>query len=93
MDNPKVEVKLSPLGGRGVFARARVLAGELVAEWDGEIYPYEFPDWTEDLLQHVIQFERRRFRDSLGLARCINHSCEPNCGIKELFKVVRHAAH
>jgi len=88
MDNPKVEVKASPLGGKGVFAKERIEAGEVIAEWDGEIYPLDHPGWTEDLLNHVIQFERARFRDARGLARRINHSCEPNCGIKELFKVV-----
>lgn len=88
MDNPKLEVKTSPLGGNGVFAKERIEAGELIAEWDGEFYPLDHPGWTEDLLNHVIQFERARFRDSQGLARCINHSCDPNCGIKDLFKLV-----
>jgi hypothetical protein len=88
MDNPKVEVKESPLGGKGVFARERIEAGEVIAEFDGDIYPFTHPGWTEDLLNHTIQFERYRFRDAKGIARCLNHSCEPNCGIKELFKIV-----
>ena len=88
MDNPKVEPKASPLGGYGVFARERIEAGEVIAEWDGEIYALDYAHWTSDLLDHVLQFEPSRFRDSRGLARCINHSCEPNCGIKNLFMVV-----
>jgi SET domain-containing protein len=88
MDNSKLEVRPSPLGGEGVFAKERIEPDELIAEWDGEIYPFEHPGWTEDLLSHVIQFERARFRDALGLARRINHSCEANSGIKELFRVV-----
>ena len=88
MDNPKVKVKAGPLCGQGVFAEERIEVGEVIAEFDGDIYPFEHPGWTEDLLNHTIQFERYSFRDSTGLARRINHSCEPNCGIKARFKVV-----
>lgn len=88
MDNPKIELRPSPLGGAGVFARERVELGELVAEFDGPIYPYHYAHWTPDLLNHAVQFERFRFRDSVGLARYVNHSCEPNCGIKGLFQIV-----
>ena len=88
MDHPHVEVRESPLGGKGVFATKRIEAGGVIAEFDGAIYPFTHPGWTEDLLNHTIQFERHRFRDARGLARCLNHSCAPNCGIKELFKIV-----
>jgi SET domain-containing protein len=88
MDNRKVEVRMSTLGGRGVFATESIEPGEIIAEFDGEIYPFTHPGWTEDLLNHTIQFERYRFRDAKGLARFLNHSCDPNCGIKELFKLV-----
>jgi SET domain-containing protein len=88
MDNPKVILRASSLGGLGVFATERVEAGEVVAEFDGDIYPFQYPRWTEDLLNHTIQFERYKFRDATGIARRINHSCEPNCGIRELFKIV-----
>src|ERR1043165_3857207 len=88
MSNPKVKSQVSPLGGQGVFATERVEAGEVIAEFDGDIYPFQYPGWTEDLLNHTIQFERHQFRDAKGVARLINHSCEPNCGIKELFKIV-----
>jgi hypothetical protein len=88
MDNPKIERKQSPLGGFGIFAREPIAAGEVIAEFDGEIYPFQHVGWTEDLLNHTIQFERHRFRDATGLARSINHSCEPNCGIKRLFQIV-----
>jgi SET domain-containing protein len=88
MDNPKVDLKPSPLGGVGAFAREHIEAGELIAEFDGTIYPFHYPAWTNDLLNHAVQFERFRFRDSKGLARYVNHSCEPNCGIQGLFKIV-----
>lgn len=87
MDNQKVFTKESRFG-KGVFAKEQIKKGEVVAEFDGPIYDFDYPDWNEDIINHVIQFEERRWRDSKGLARNINHSCEPNCGVKDKFKIV-----
>lgn len=72
----------------GVFAKAKIRRGEVIAVFDGPIIDYEYEYWNDDLLNHAIQFEPRRWRDSIGIARMINHSCEPNCGIKKLFSIV-----
>jgi SET domain-containing protein len=76
------------LGGTGVFAVELIFAGEPIASFDGPFYPWDYPDWTPDLLHHAIQCGRTRFRDSAGIARYVNHSCEPNCGIRGLFDIV-----
>lgn len=47
--------------------------------------PNDLPLKTRD---HVIQFEKHKWRDSNSIARCLSHSCEPNCGIQDLFKIV-----
>jgi SET domain-containing protein len=88
MDNPKVEVKNTPAKGRGVFAKEPIKKDEIIAAFDGEIYEYNYPDWNDDLADHCIQFENFKWRDSNGIARVINHSCKPNCGIRNLFQVV-----
>ena len=88
MDNKKVFVKEGLKFGKAVFAKERVLKGEVVAEFDGEIYPWHDKRWNDELYDHCIQFEEGQWRDSKGLARWINHSCNPNCGIKDFFKVV-----
>lgn len=88
MDNSKVRVRRTQKFGRGVFAIADIRKGEVIAEFDGQIMDDDFEPWTEDLLNHAIQFDKSKWRDSKGIARYINHSCEPNCGIKKLFKVV-----
>ncbi len=62
--------------------------GEEIAAFDGPIFTYDYEQWNDDLFNHVIQFARRKWRDSNGIARWINHSCEPNCGIKGKFKIV-----
>jgi SET domain-containing protein len=86
--NAKVQVKTTKRYGRGVFAKQSIRKGEIIGTFDGAVYDADFEDWTEDLLNHVIQFEKDKWRDSKGIARYLNHSCAPNCGIKGLFKIV-----
>lgn len=94
MDNPKVSLRAKKNLGHSLFAFEPVFKGELIASFDGECYswissdrelPNEYPDFTRD---HAVQFHPRRARDSNGFARYANHSCEPNCGIRNLFQIV-----
>ncbi|MDP1629110.1 MAG: SET domain-containing protein-lysine N-methyltransferase [bacterium] len=87
MDNPKVIVKETGKYGKGLFAREKIFKDEIIAEFDGKIYDSS-TNWTKELEDHVIQFSKNNWRGSNGIARLINHSCEPNCGIKDLFKIV-----
>lgn len=87
-DNPHVTVKQTGKHGKGVFATKRIRKGEVIAKFDGTIYGFDFEDWTKDLYNHVIQFAEDKWRDSKGLARYFNHSCEPNAGIKRRFEIV-----
>jgi SET domain-containing protein len=87
MDSKKVVVKKTARHGKGVFARVKIKKGEVIAAFDGAIYDFDHDDWNDYLYNHVIQFEKWRWRDSKGIARLINHSCDPNCGIRDLFKV------
>lgn len=88
MDNPKVTVRRTRRYGRGVFATSPLRKGEVIAAFDGRFYDDDFDEWTEDLLNHTIQCGRALWRDSRGCARYINHSCDPNCGIRGKYKVV-----
>lgn len=88
MDNEKAAVRRTRKYGFAVFAKKKILKGELIAQFDGPVFEYEYEYWNDDLYNHVIQFAPRKWRDSNGIARLINHSCDPNCGIKGLFKVV-----
>lgn len=88
MDNPKVSVRRTKKYGRGVYAKAPIKKGEVIAIFDGRRFDDDFDGWTEDLLMHAIQYDKAKWRDSKGIARLINHSCDPNCGIKKLFQVV-----
>ena len=91
MDNPKAVVRRAPGKGQGVFAAASIKKGEEVAAFDGRILGWRSKVWDSnpnDIINHAIQIAERKWRDSAGIARVLNHSCEPNCGIKDLFTLV-----
>jgi uncharacterized protein len=88
MDSKKVTVGDAGRRGKGVFARLPIKKGEVIASFDGRIYTADHEPWTNDILNYVIQFAEDKWRDATGIARILNHSCEPNCGIKNLFTIV-----
>ena len=95
MGNPKVEIRETDKYGRAVFTKEKIHKGEVIGAFDGEYYEAEramlLPNEPPLLAgRHAIQFERTKWRDGPidGIARCIAHSCEPNCGIKNLFEIV-----
>jgi len=92
-DNPKVELKNHDKFGKGVFAKEKIVKGEIVAVCDGKIYTAKkaslLPnDAPQKIREHVIQFAKDKYRHSNSIVRYINHSCNPNCGIKEKFVIV-----
>ena len=88
MDNPKVSVEDNRFG-KALVAAESIEKGEVIAEFDGEKYVADkATDLPKEVVDHAIQFEEHKWRDSNGIARYINHSCEPNCGIKDLFTLV-----
>ncbi len=88
MDNKKAKVRQTKQYGKGVFATQKIRKGEVIAIFDGPILDDDFEPWTDDLYFHAIQVDKAKWRDSIGIARYINHSCDPNCGIKRRNRVV-----
>jgi SET domain-containing protein len=86
---PLIEVRESPVAGRGVFALRRIRRGTRLLEYTGErITPAEanrrYDDEAAGADSHVLLFtlDRRTVLDGAvggSDARFINHSCEPNC--------------
>ena len=81
-----VEVREAGAKGMGVFATAPIRKGEVVAEYDGDIYDVG-PELPQDVVDHAISFASGKCRDSKGIARILNHSCDANVGVKDLFKL------
>ena len=78
-------------GGKGVFAVRRVAAGETVIVFGGTVVSLDDarrsgPRWRS----RTVQIDDEHFLYSVvgGPADWINHSCEPNCGMRGPVTVV-----
>ncbi|MBP6942963.1 MAG: SET domain-containing protein-lysine N-methyltransferase [Candidatus Buchananbacteria bacterium] len=88
MTNPNITISTNKFG-KCLIANKDIAKDEIIAEFDGEVYEAEkCTDLPKDIADHAIQFAEHTWKDSSGIARYINHSCEPNCGIKGLFTLV-----
>ncbi len=82
--SPKLEGRIHPRGGRGVFAREPIKAGELLAVWGGEVIRAEELNQVDRSLWHlIIQVEEDLYMVSSREGPCdwVNHSCNPNAGL------------
>jgi hypothetical protein len=84
--SPKLEGKLiAGKGGRGVFARERVRAGEVLVVWGGEIIDgLTLRAMAEEKYRLALQVEEDLylFTSNEGPADWVNHSCNPNAGLR-----------
>jgi hypothetical protein len=92
-DARRIQVRLSRVHGKGVFALRPIAAGELIIEYKGEIIT-----WAEALARHprdpadpnhtfYFHIDETHVIDAgVGgnAARWINHACEPNCRAEEV---------
>jgi len=77
-------IKKSSKEGSGVFTDKNFSKGEFIFEFSGEIVGWPKANFTS------LQIGRNKFinpyKDNPGVY--LNHSCDPNCGIKQLNKVI-----
>jgi SET domain-containing protein len=90
---PFLEVRSSPIEGRGVFARRPIPEGTRIIEYAGEVISSREADTRYD---DGSMTRHRTFLFALEDGRCIdgavggneacliNHSCEPNCEAVEV---------
>lgn len=83
--SPKLEGKLiSSKGGRGLFARERVRAGETLLVWGGDVVTGDMLKWmSEEKHRLAVQIEEDLYlvTPNEGPADWVNHSCDPNAGL------------
>lgn len=89
----KLEVRAVPdKGGLGVFARETVSADEVVAVWGGYIVDAEqLETLPHEVQQHSVQIEEGLYSATIGGAETadfINHSCDPNLGLRSQITLV-----
>lgn len=81
----KLEGRLIPgKGGRGLFARERVRAGEMLLVWGGHVVTGEMLKWMSDEKHRLaVQIEEDLYlvTPNEGPADWVNHSCDPNAGL------------
>ncbi len=83
--SPKLEGRLiDNKGGRGVFAREKVRAKEVLVVWGGEVVTGDMlHDMSDDKHRLSIQIEEDLYlvTGEEGPADWVNHSCDPNAGL------------
>lgn len=78
-----VYVGQSSIHGKGVFAKKNFKKGEVVFIFKGEIYNRVNKNKNDTYSNpNSIGFDKNKWIDPVGEFQYINHSCNPNMGIK-----------
>lgn len=90
MKNSMAEVREAGRYGLGLFTVRDIEKDEIVVDFsNGRVYEVDkASDLPKEVADHAIQFEEHKWIDTSGVGRYLNHSCDPNCGIKDKFKIV-----
>ena len=79
-------------GGKTVVALELIESGEVIAVWSGRIVDaHEFDALPAEIRRHTAQVEENLYLASLGPDEppdFINHSCEPNAGLRGQITIV-----
>jgi hypothetical protein len=91
--SPKLEVRPDPeKGGFGVFAREAAQVGEVLVVWGGNIVTEELLEQLPPVMQHhAVQIDEGLYLATVGdlePADYVNHSCEPNLGLRGQITLV-----
>ncbi len=88
MISKKVIVGISKFG-KGLFANENIKKDEMILIFEGRMRSsQDFAFLTKDIDDHAVQISENEWIEITDDARFMNHSCEPNCGIKGKAKVV-----
>lgn len=94
-DHPNLVRRQTGVYDFGVFATGPIKAGDFISVFNGPIAQAnkakDLPCYVDGFSgRHAIQFARNWWRDGFHdrMARYLAHSCEPNCGIRNLFEIV-----
>lgn len=92
--NPKIEIKKSPLGGRGMFALEKIFESEDVLVFGGDYIDTTEAEKEKKKGRLVMQWDKNLFTSEErgdDETYFINHSCNSNTWMKDAFTLVaRH---
>ena len=89
----RIQVRLSGVHGKGVFAVAPIPKGEVLIEYKGEVvtwpealrrHPHDPNDPNHTFYFHIDEDHVIDAKYGGNAARWINHACEPNCEADEV---------
>ena len=84
-----VIVKKSKIHGKGVFASRNFKKGEIVVKWDiSRQLTKEEVDKLSENEKRYVAYMAGKYILMQPPARYVNHSCDPNCGIKDKMSLV-----
>ena len=88
-DHKSVKVKPNGELGLAVFATENIPAQTRIAIFTGEKYQSKTALGLPEIMRnHAIQISSQEFVFGYkGLAHCLCHSCDPNCGIRNLTEI------
>ncbi len=88
-DCPDVNVILNGGMGLAVFATDKIKSGTRIAIFEGETYEAEHAlALPVEMRDHAVQTGPKTYVFGYkGLAHCLCHSCDPNCGIRNLTEI------
>jgi len=91
--NPSIRLRPSPATGTfAAFAKRRIRSGELISIWGGHVVGESWLDQLSCGEQvHAVQVEEGLYLISLPRgegADFINHSCDPNAGLRDSVTLV-----
>lgn len=95
--SPKVESRKSPIQGHGLFAKEPILKGEIILDFSKGTQQFVSGAEADDLYKgnfdHMLQVDENRFLVTVKEFEPVdrghvNHSCDPNCGMKDGVKIV-----
>lgn len=85
----RIELRETENKGTGVFATEFIPAETQISYVDGQIHFAEKESWVYvHAADHAVPFHKYFYRNGFNTdAVRLNHSCEPNCYVKDLFFV------
>lgn len=85
----RIEVRNTDNKGAGVFAKEYIPEGTVITYVDGQIHYAEKESMiSQYAADHAVPFHRYFYRNGFNTdAVRLNHSCDPNCYVKDLFFV------
>ena len=89
----RIQVRLSGVHGKGVFALTPIAKGEVIIEYKGEVitwpealrrHPHDPTDPNHTFYFHIDEKHVIDANHGGNAARWINHACAPNCEADEI---------